>query len=119
MQDTNGAIAAQLEAIVVTVQTGPPSVQQSCQNPVEAFDDDMENLLDSGSLPALDIMLRSAPAWFNYQSTLKSMIPMAFGAKGTAHLSPGALLTATRELDGAVGVLIEERFLSTLDPRRT
>ena len=118
MQDANGAVVAQLGAIVVTAQAESPSEQQPCRTPVDASNDEMETLLDNGELPAPDIVFRQVPAGFNYHSTLRSMIPMAFGQKGKEHVSIDTLWTATRELEGAVGVLIEDRFLSTLDPQR-
>ena len=119
MQDANGAVVAQLGAIVVTAQAESPSERQPRRTPTEAFNNELESLLDNGELPAPSIMFRQAPAGFNYHSMLRSMIPMVFGQKGKENVCPDTLRAATRELEGAVGVLIEGHFLSTLDPRRT
>ena len=80
---------------------------------------EMEELLDNAKLPVFNILLRSVPAHFNYQTVLQALISMAFGIIGKAHLRPGALGPATRELDAVADTLIEEGFLSTLDSRRT
>ena len=79
----------------------------------------MEELLDAGKLPALSILLRSVPTKFNYHTTMRILIPMAFGPADQAHLSPDALGRTTRELEDVVGALIEGRFLSTHHSRRT
>ena len=115
----NEGVAEQFGAIAVTAPLDSPVRQQPRRTLTGVFNDDVMELMGSDELPALSIIFQSALSGFNYDSVLRKLIPMAFGMLGRDYLTPDGLLPATKELDGVVGALTEEGFLSTLDPRRT
>ena len=117
--DARDSVTEAPNAIVVTAQQESPTGKQARQTPTELSNLEMEDLLDGGKLPALNILLWSAPAKFNYHTMMRTLIPMAFGSIDQAHLRPDALGCTTRELEAVVGALIEGRFLSPQHSRRT
>ena len=117
--DDSGTTLARLRDMNAAASSEPRSASPTFRTPVEVFNLEVEALLEGGELPALDILFSQTPVGFNYHSMMKSVIPMTFGQKGKDHVSPETLRAATKELDGAVGVLIESRCISTLEPRKT
>jgi len=81
--------------------------------PPQTFYEQMLADLENGELPALNILYDSVVQGFNFETSVKALVPMAFGTvDADAWPDTAALARTVRELEAVVGVLIEARALS-------
>ena len=64
-------------------------------------------------MPALNYLFHDVPVGYNYATSVKAMLPLAFGNADSSLLQDDALDHSTRELEAVVGVLIGAHALST------
>ena len=92
--------------------TPTPRLAHEARSVTANFNSYMETSLEDRNMPALSILFDDVPNHgFNFASTVKAVIPLAFGTIDPKHRCDDALVDMASKLEATVGHLIEEHML--------